>query len=286
MGDLCTSCVLPYGSTSVSLAAGTSMRRASRGYSVADSHNPGFFQSNCTCGSNGCWCVLTYGLSSCAVRVFDLQAAVLKRLGELQVVDTTCPSSAIDKNGLITVPSRPDKLSCSFRVADLPPMAGTATPLVYLTGSSVSPLPAETAYYKTAGASRVPVGECAVLGASRSLKKQGASSAVEGQPVSKADSALPAQPVCTDFSTTFDMTFGPFGATQCGSYQFSGSVSATPVANTGAAEGLEGARPARADLTFGVDVTGCPSSTRAANAGRNSNARGSAGAPASSLRGL
>lgn len=201
------------------------------------------------------------------------QAAVLKRLGELQIVTATCPSSSLNKDGLISVPTKPNKLLCSFRVTDLPPMDGAITSLVYPTVSSQAPLPAMPALYKVAGASRVPVGECAVLATSMSLRKAGATSAVEGQPASTASQALPSQAICSDLSTSFDLTFGPFGASQCGRYRFAGSVTATPVA---APEGLEGARPAKADLAFGVDVTGCPGSAR--NAGQR--------AAASSLRGL
>lgn len=215
------------------------------------------------------------------------QAAVLKRMGELQVVDAACPASAVDKDGRITVPKRPDRLLCSFSVADLPPMGGAITPLVYLSADSTVPLPALTETYRVAGAPRVPVGECAVLGASRSLRKQGGTSAaVEGQPSSSGKDALPAQPVCSDFSTTLPMTFGPFGSSQCGRYQFTGIVTATPVATPAGLQGVEGAKRARAKVSFDVDVTGCPGSTRATSRNARGSAAASAGSPASSLRGL
>lgn len=211
---------------------------------------------------------------------------MLKRLGELQVVDAACPPSAVDKNGRITIPKRPDRLLCSFSVGDLPPMGGAIAPLVYLSEDSTAPLPALTDTYKVAGAPRVPVGECVVLGTSRSLRNQGTSAAVEGQPSSKAKDALPAQPVCSDFSTTLPMTFGPFGSSQCGRYQFTGIVTATPVANPAGLQGVEGAKRARADVSFDVDVTGCPGSTRATSRNAQGSAAASAGSPASSLRGL
>jgi hypothetical protein len=139
----------------------------------------------------------------------------------------------------------------------------------------MAPLPAMPALYKVAGAPRVPVGECAALSTSMALRRAGATSAVEGQPASTASQALPAQPICSDLSTSFDLTFGPFGASQCGRYRFAGSVTVTPVAAPEGVEGLEPARPAKADVAFGVDVTGCPGSAR--NAGQR--------AAASSLRG-
>jgi hypothetical protein len=155
---------------------------------------------------------------------------------------------------------------CSFQVTDLPPMDGAITPLVYLTDTSPTALPAEPAPYRVAGAPRVALGECAVLGASRSLRQEGATAAVEGQPSFKERSALPAAPVCEDYSTTFDMTFGPFGPSQCGRYDFRGSVTATPVTGEqgagAAAAGAEGLKSAKGDLSFAVVVSGCKASPR------------------------
>jgi hypothetical protein len=155
-------------------------------------------------------------------------------------------------------------------------MDGAITSLVYPSESSLAALPAMPALYKVAGASRVPVGDCASLATSMALRGANATSAVEGQPASTASQALPAQPICSDLSTSFDLTFGPFGASQCGRYRFAGSVTATPAAAPAGVEGLELARPAKADLVFGVDVTGCPGSAR--NAGQR--------AVASNLRGV
>jgi hypothetical protein len=191
------------------------------------------------------------------------QAAVLKRLGELQVVDAACPSAAMTSDGLITVPARPNKIMCSFRVDDLAPMDGAITPLVYVTPESQDPLPTMPTVYRVAGAPRVPLGDCATLGASRSLRKDGSDALVEGQPTSK--SALPSTPVCSDFETSFEMTFGPFSNRQCGKYVFTGDFSARPVTKSvnGSTPVPDTARAARGNVTFAVQVNGCQRSAPA-----------------------
>jgi len=192
---------------------------------------------------------------------------VLKRLGELDVINTTCPSEAVDAAGLFIVPIRPNKLLCSFQVSGLPPMDGAITPLVYLGAESATPLPAQPAVYRVAGAPRVPLGECAVLGATRSLRLGGSNSALEGQPrtsSSQTRGALPADPVCGSYSTSIPMTFGPFTASQCGEYRFSSTVSAKPFNTT---------RSARGSLSFAVEVTDCSSR---ASSRRNQPMRGGA----------
>jgi hypothetical protein len=205
-----------------------------------------------------------------------LQAAVLKRLGELQVVDAACPSASMTKDGLITVPARPNKIMCSFRVDDLAPMDGAITPLVYVTPESQDPLPTMPTVYRVAGAPRVSLGDCAVLGASRSLRKDGSDAVVEGQPKSKSRTELPSTPVCSDLETSFDMTLGPFSNRQCGNYVFTGDFAARPVTKSvnGSTPVTDTARAARGNITFGLEVTGCqrsaPAATGAGQRSRNS----------------
>jgi hypothetical protein len=193
-----------------------------------------------------------------------VQVATQQRLGQLQTVDALCPDSAKAPEGGYAVPARPQKLLCSFRLSGLPPMDGSVAPLVFAAvpsgaaagaaaAAAAVPLPAEATIYRVANAPRVALGECAVLGASRTLRKQGAAYAVEGQPSTppahgSSSSGLPSTPVCSSLSTTFPMRFGPFGADGCGSYTFSGDVSARPSNSSSVV---------RDAMSFAVQVGGC-----------------------------
>lgn len=181
--------------------------------------------------------------------------AGLRRLGELQVVNATCPPESVDKDGFYVAPTRPNKLLCSFKMAGLVPMDGAITPLVYVSGnSSTPPLPAKPTTYRIANAPRVEMGQCATLSASQSLRQEGgdgadSAGAVEGQPrLSDGQVPIPTRPVCNSLSTSSVLTFGPFKSTQCGSYMFQGTVSARP---------YNASRSVRASAGFPVDVTGC-----------------------------
>lgn len=177
------------------------------------------------------------------------QVLAMQRLGEFLVLNTTCPRASQAKGGGFVVPARPQKLECLFQVTGQPPMGGTISALVYPDSTPTSPpLPADPSLYRLTAAQRVPLGECAVLGASRTLKKQGSEYAVEGQPSGPPQEGLPAGPVCGSFATTYTLTFGPFERGQCGRYAFAGDMSARPSNAT---------RAVRASLSFGVDVTGC-----------------------------
>lgn len=175
---------------------------------------------------------------------------MLQRLGELTTVDATCPESAKAAGGGWTAPPRPAKLLCSFKVSSaLPPMDGAVTPLVFLSADAgAAPLPATPTIYRVASAPRVPLGECAVLGASRTLKKEGSQYAVEGQPTQAAGSGLPSTAVCGDVSEVYTLTFGPFAADACGRYVFMSDLSAKPY-NTSQA--------VKSPMNFDVDVRGC-----------------------------
>jgi hypothetical protein len=176
------------------------------------------------------------------------QAAALSRTGQLLLVNASCPSAAMSRDGMVLVAAPPAKVYCNFSIDGLPPMDGFVLPVVYSPADKSVPLPAEPGMFKLSASSpRSIIGECVQVGSSRALTPAGGGSAIPGQPVRKS-MGLPSTPLCRTTRARYDLVFGPFSPTACGSYSFTSDLSAD-LTNTPAWE--------RKEQTFGVQVTGC-----------------------------
>jgi hypothetical protein len=201
-----------------------------------------------------------------------LQVTALTRTGEPLLVDAACPADSTTADGTISVPPAPGKLSCTFTIQGMPPTQGVISALVRVAGVA-APLPVQPAeYYLTPGSSDAGSGSAAVAGQSSCLKilpmrnhlvksssitttadSAGAADDVKGMPVLDVDKNFPVGSVCDSISKTgYTVVFGPFGASDCGSYTFESQWQVTGADAVAQPVVLE-----QPDITFELNVQGC-----------------------------
>ncbi|WIA08123.1 hypothetical protein OEZ85_007581 [Tetradesmus obliquus] len=209
------------------------------------------------------------GLSSIATALRSVQVTALTRTGQPLLVDAACPADSISADGAIAVPPAPAKLTCSFTIQGMPPTPGVLSALVRIAGAA-APLPVQPAEYavtpgtSAAGSSKdgnqsscLKVGPLRnqLVKASKGSGESAAAAAVKGMPVLDVASNFPVGSVCDSLEKTgYTLTFGPFGAKDCGVYAFQSEWQVTGAESAAAAQPLLLERP---DIKFAVDVVGC-----------------------------
>jgi hypothetical protein len=198
---------------------------------------------------------------------FCLQVTALTRTGEPLLVDAACPADSTSTDGAIAVPPAPGKLSCTFIIQGMPPTQGAVSALVRVAGAA-APLPVQPAEYVVTPGSSSSSGadagnsSCLKVGPLRNqLVKASkgaadtiaAAAAVKGMPVLDVSSSFPVGSVCDSVEkTSYTLVFGPFGAKDCGTYDFQSEWQVS-----GADAAVQPLLLERPDIMFAVDVQGC-----------------------------
>lgn len=198
-----------------------------------------------------------------------LQVTALTRTGQPLLVDAACPADSTSADGAIAVPPAPAKLSCSFTIQGMPPTPGAVSALVRIAGAA-APLPVQPAEYavtpgsSTTGSSKdANQSSCLKVGplrnqlvkASKGAGESATAAAVKGMPVLDVASNFPVGSVCDSLEKTgYTLTFGLFGAKDCGVYAFQSEWQVTGAGSAAAAQPLLLERP---DINFAVEVVGC-----------------------------